>query len=163
MEHRIQIIALIFVTLLLAGCSRGAKVCAVCQRDECKAMAFRITLDSGKVIETCCPRCGLHYLEASKHRPRRLEATDFATGHWMDAVQAAFVSGSDFPGCAIPEARRDAQGCCMMKDYDRCLPSLVAFTDRAAAVGFQNQHGGQLLALAEISAKSVKTTSNMKE
>src|SRR5439155_470314 len=107
MEHRRQAVALICVTLLLAGCSRGAKVCAVCQRDECKAMAFRITLDNGRRIETCCPRCGMHYLESAKEQPRRLEATDFATGLWMDAAHVTFVSGSDLRGCAMLESRRD--------------------------------------------------------
>jgi hypothetical protein len=160
MAQRSQAVALIVVTLLLAGCGRGEKVCAVCHRDECKAMAFRITLESGKTIETCCPRCGIHYLETSKQQPRRLEATDFATGRWIEASTATFVSDSDVRGCAPMEMRRDAQGCCMMKEYDRCLPSLVAFADRAAALGFQNEHGGQLLVYAEISAKAVATRSN---
>ena len=37
--------------MMVAGCTRGAKVCAVCQRDECRAMAFRITLENGKKVE----------------------------------------------------------------------------------------------------------------
>jgi hypothetical protein len=153
MEHRSQTIALIFVTLLLlAGCTRGAKVCAVCQREECKAMAFRVTLESGKTVETCCPRCGLHYVQTMKRAARSFEATDFATGQWMDATKATFVSDSDVKGCAMPSARRDAQGCCLYVAYDRCLPSLVAFADRAAAVEFQKLHGGDLVAFAELSA-----------
>ena len=160
MERRTQALVLVLITLLLGSCGRGEKVCAVCQRDECKAMAFRIALDNGKTVETCCPRCGMHYLETSKQQPRRLEATDFATGNWIDASTATFVSDSDVRGCAPMETRRDAQGCCMMKEYDRCLPSLVAFADRTAAFGFQKKHGGQVLAFAEISAKSVATASN---
>ena len=151
MEYRFQIFAL--VCFLMAGCSRGPKVCEVCHRDECKAMAFRITLESGKTVETCCPRCGMHYLESTRQAPRRLEVTDFATGHWMEATQAVFVSGSDFHGCAMPETRRDAQGCCLMKAYDRCLPSLVVFADKSVAVEFQKQHGGELLASQELLGK----------
>jgi nitrous oxide reductase accessory protein NosL len=145
--------------LLVAGCSRGAKVCAVCQREECKAMAFRVTLDNGKTLETCCPRCGMHYVESMKQPARSLEATDFATGHWIDATKATFVSGSDMKGCAMPSARRDAQGCCLYVAYDRCLPSLVAFVDRSAAVEFQKQHGGDVLAFAELSANKTASVS----
>ena len=130
-----------------------AKTCAVCQRDECKAMAFRITLESGKTLETCCPRCGLHCLAGVKTAPRQVQATDFSSGKWIDARQAVYVSGSDAPGCAKPETRRDAQGCCMMKAYDRCLPSLVAFADKAVAVDFQKQHGGEVMAFQQLSTK----------
>jgi nitrous oxide reductase accessory protein NosL len=159
MAQRSQTIALIFVTLLLAGCGRAAKVCAVCQRDECKAMAFRVMLDNGKTVETCCPRCGMHYVESMKQPARGLEATDFATGHWIDATKATFVSGSDMKGCAMPAARRDAQGCCMYVAYDRCLPSLVAFADKPAAVEFQKQHGGDVRNFAELSANKSATVS----
>jgi nitrous oxide reductase accessory protein NosL len=152
MAQRSQTLALLFVALLLAGCDRGAKVCAVCQRDECKAMAFRVTLENGKTVETCCPRCGMHYVEAMKQPARSLEATDFTTGHWVDATKATFVSGSDMKGCAMPAAQRDAQGCCMYMAYDRCLPSLVAFADKPAAMEFQKQHGGDVQSFAELSA-----------
>ena len=153
MEQRSQTVALIFLALLLVGCSRGGKVCAVCQRDECKAMAFRMTLDNGKTVETCCPRCGVHYLESSGQHARALEATDFATGHWLDATKATFVSGSDVRGCAMPEPRRDAQGCCMYLQYDRCLPSLVAFADKPAAVEFQKQHGGEIVEFRNLTTR----------
>ena len=140
------------MTLLLAGCSRGVKLCAVCQRDECKAMAFRMTLEDGKTVETCCPRCGMHYLESSKQQPRRLEATDFATGRWIEASTATFVSDSDVRGCATMETRRDAQGCCLIKGYDRCLPSLVAFADVSRAEAFRKEHGGQRVSIQEVSS-----------
>ena len=160
MEQRSQTVALILgVAVLLAGCSRGGKVCAVCQRDECKAMAFRAALDNGKTVETCCPRCGLHYVETMKQPARGYEATDFATGRWIDATKATFVSGSDMKGCGMPEAHRDAQGCCMYLQYDRCLPSLVAFANKPAAVEFQRQHGGDVLTFAELSANKPTTVS----
>jgi hypothetical protein len=160
MEQRSQTVALLLVIVLLTGCSRGAKVCAVCQRDECKAMAFRMTLDNGKTIETCCPRCGLHYLEANQQHARSVEATDFATGQWLDATKAVFVSGSDVRPCAEPEPRRDAQGCCLYVAYDRCLPSLVAFADRSAAAEFQRLHGGEVQSFAELSAQKPAEVSN---
>jgi nitrous oxide reductase accessory protein NosL len=146
--------ASLVLTLLVVGCGRAQKVCAVCNREECTGMAFRVTLENGRVVETCCARCGMHYLESNQQRARAFQATDFATGQWTDAMKAVFVSGSDVRPCATPATRRDAQGCCMYMAYDRCLPSLVAFVDRQAALAFQKEHGGQLVALDTMGAKS---------
>ncbi len=48
------------------------------------------------------------------------------------------------------EAKRDAYGCCAVKGFDRCLPSLIAFATRDAAVAFQKQHGGELLTWEQV-------------
>jgi hypothetical protein len=123
------------------GCQRGPAHCAVCDRAECQAVAFRVTLPAGRKVETCCARCGLHYLNANS-AATRAEATDFPTGHWMDAGAAYYVSGSDVHPCASMKTQRDAQGCCVFKGYDRCLPSLVAFANEADARSFARQNGG---------------------
>ena len=146
-------LGLLLCVLLAAGCSRSPRMCAVCDRAECKGMAFRVTLENGKVVETCCPRCALHYLESNHQQARTMEATDFATGHWVDATHAVYVSDSDVHPCAEMNTMRDPQGCCLMKTYDRCLPSLVAFAAKDDASAFQKDHGGQLVALQEISRK----------
>lgn len=159
MEQRSQTVALIVVALaLVTGCGRGAKTCAVCAREECHGLAFRVTLESGQQVETCCARCGLHYVEAGNRRARSFEATDFATGKWIDAGNAVFVSGSDAHACASMESRRDAEGCCLMKTYDRCLPSLVAFASRDAALTFQKEHGGELIGFADLMSKPMQKT-----
>ncbi len=137
--------------LMLTGCARGPQTCAVCDRDECTGMGFRVTLESGKTITTCCPRCGLHY--GASQKVRAYGATDFSTGQSFDAAAATFVSGSDVHPCSRPGAMRDAQGCCAMTTYDRCLPSLVAFREREAAVAFQKKHGGELITFAELVSK----------
>lgn len=138
---------------VLVSCSRGPKTCQVCERKECAGMAFRVALANGKTVETCCPRCGLHYLESAKQQARSLSAADYASGQWIDASNAVYVSGSDVSHCAPLGAVRDMQGCCAIKNYDRCLPSLIAFRDRTAAQGFQKQHGGELLAFEQLTAK----------
>ena len=148
-----KLLVIIFCVALVAGCGRSEHVCAVCDRDECKGLAFRLTLENGKTVETCCPRCALHYLEANHVTARKMEATDFATGNWVEATQAVYVSESNVHPCAALEARRDPQGCCLMKTYDRCLPSLVAFAAQDQAAAFQKNHGGQLVAFQEIARK----------
>jgi hypothetical protein len=147
-------LSLVVVALLLAaGCSRGRKSCAVCDRAECQGLAFRVTLANGKTVETCCPRCGLHYLESAKQQARSLSATDHTTGEWIDATKAVYVSGSDVSHCTMNEAMRHTEGCCAIKNYDRCLPSLIAFRDKQAAAAFQKQHGGRLVGFQDIPAK----------
>jgi hypothetical protein len=156
MAHRSQTlgIALIAVLLALMSCARRPKSCEVCQRAECTGLAFRMELTTGKTVETCCPRCGLRYLRDNHREARTMEATDYTTGKWIDATKAVYVSGSDVMHCAAEATRRDAQGCCFFKAYDRCLPSLIAFQNEREAVAFQQQHGGQLVHLQEIAAQS---------
>jgi hypothetical protein len=142
----------LFFTMLVlfVGCQRAPKTCQVCQRDECRGLAFRITLTTGKTVETCCPRCGLYYLATAKQRAQSLAATDLSSGQWIDASKAVYVSGSAISPCASMEAKRDAYGCCAVKDFDRCLPSLIGFGTTAAAAAFQKQHGGELLTWEQI-------------
>jgi len=137
------LVCLLAVTAL--SCSRARESCPVCQREECKGFAFRVTLADGKTVSACCPRCGLQYLRSSNQQARALTATDFSTGQWIDATKAVYVSGSDVSHCAMNETRRDAYGCCYFKGYDRCEPSLIAFASKEQAESFLKQHGGKLL------------------
>ena len=148
-----RMIVLIFCAVVAAGCSKSTRMCAVCNREECNGLTFRVTLENGKVVETCCPRCGLHYLESTHQRARKMEATDFATGNWVDAANAVYVSDSNVHPCAELQTLRDPQGCCMLKTYDRCLPSLVAFAATEPAATFQKAHGGQIVGFQTVSAK----------
>jgi hypothetical protein len=148
-----KLLVTIFCAAFALGCARSPHVCAVCNRAECKGMAFRMTLENGKTVETCCPRCGLNYLETNHLTARKMEATDFATGNWIEATQAVYVSNSDVHPCASTQTRLDPQGCCLTKAYDRCLPSLVAFAAKDQAAAFQKEHGGQLVAFQEIARK----------
>ncbi|MCG3147717.1 MAG: hypothetical protein PCFJNLEI_01158 [Verrucomicrobiae bacterium] len=149
-----RITSLLLLALALAGCSREPRSCAVCQRAECKGLAFRVTLTTGKTVETCCPRCGLHYLETTQQQARSLQVTDLATGQWLDASQAVFVAGSEVSPCApSKEAVRDTHGCCAVKGFDRCNPSLIAFASADSARAFQKQHGGELLTWQQMNPK----------
>ena len=140
-----RIITSIALAFLLSSCSRHAGFCQVCGREECKGFAFRITLQNGKTVETCCPRCGLEYLRTSKEPVRTLEVMNYASGQWMDATKAIYVSGSDVSHCAMKDVRHDAYGCCYYKGFDRCEPSLIAFVSQADAATFNKQHGGSIV------------------
>ncbi|MCG3150132.1 MAG: hypothetical protein PCFJNLEI_03610 [Verrucomicrobiae bacterium] len=137
------------MAVAFVGCQRGPSQCSVCEREECKGLTFRITLPAKKTVETCCARCGLHYLAGSS-AAQKAEATDFSTGKWIDATTASYVSGSDVHPCATVNAQRDAQGCCVFKGYDRCLPSLVAFAKDTDAQAFARQRGGEVVTWVQL-------------
>jgi nitrous oxide reductase accessory protein NosL len=142
--------AALVAVLLVAACDRSPRTCSVCRREECTGFTYRMTLDDGKKVEACCARCGLTYLERHHVHPRRVEATDFASGRWIDGTRAIYVSGSDMSHCPVREGRRDTFGCCALKGYDRCLPSLLAFESRGAAETFRARHGGDLVTCAQL-------------
>ncbi len=131
---------------------RGARAsCAVCGRDECRALAFRVEYTDGHAQETCCARCASHAVAEQKGRTvAQLQATDFATGERVDARGAVYVEGSDFEHCSAPKAERGYPGCCLEMAYDRCLPSLIAFKTKEAAAGFVKDHGGRLKSFEDL-------------
>jgi len=130
--------------MALAGCS-ATSVCDVCRRDECAALAFRIEYEDGGVQQTCCPRCGSHAVaESEGRRVARLLARDFATGSSIDAREAFYVEGSDLEHCAAARKAPSSADCCRVLEYDRCLPSLVAFATPDQATAFVGDHGGWL-------------------
>ena len=144
-------VLLLVLTSLALSCSRGAHKCQVCDRDECRGVVFRVTVAGERAVETCCPRCGLHYLKSQNKKATMIEATDFSGGQKINAAKAVYVSGSDVSPCANLEARRDAFGCCAVKGFDRCMPSLIAFATRADAQSFQKQYGGDLQSWEQVS------------
>jgi len=138
--------------ILLASCRPAPKLCPACERPDCAGMTFNVTLASGKVIETCCPRCGAAVVRQQTAAPRALTASDFSSGQPVGATLAVYVVGSDVSHCAGMEMKRDAEGCCMFKGYDRCLPSTLAFATHDAAVDFQKKHGGALTTWSDVLA-----------
>jgi hypothetical protein len=138
--------------VLASACAGAAGECAQCGRMECRNMAFTVHLQGGKRVETCCARCGLHYLE-SEHPPvESLTARDFDGAGEIDATRAFYVDGSDVTPClaAGKPPLRDASGCCADPVYDRCLPSLIAFRSKQVAEAFAREHGGAVRGFAEI-------------
>lgn len=124
-------------------------VCDVCGRDACRAMTFVVSR-RGPDKKVCCPRCGLFYVA---HHPgtRALTATDFATGQPIDAAGAVYVEGSDASLCASPESNADPlHGTAAYARFDRCLPSVLAFSSEREAAAFIREHGGRVVSLDDL-------------
>lgn len=130
------------------ACGPAGAHCDVCDRDECTALAFRVEYTDGGAQTTCCPRCASHAVkeahEKSGRQVARLRARDFATGGEIDAREALYVEGSDVEHCMSRKEEPTPQSCCRVLTYDRCLPSLVAFSTRESAEAFIRDHGGEL-------------------
>ncbi len=132
-----------------------AGVCQICQRPIHGGTEFR--LDTGKRVEqACCPRCGMHFQISSPGMVRRAWATDLASGRMIPAELASYVEGGDVAYCTMHESsvQREPQGVAV-REFDRCLPTLVAFKTRDEAIAYQNQHGGRVLDYA-VALESVK-------
>jgi hypothetical protein len=71
---------------------------------------------------------------------------------------ASYVEGGDVQFCTHgnESMTREPEGV-SVRDFDRCLPTLVAFKTAQEAVTYQQQHGGRVLtysqALASVRAE----------
>jgi len=120
-------------------------LCRVCARGLHPGVTYRLELSAGKE-DACCPRCGMHYAIQHPGAVKKAWATDLTTGVFIEAESAYYVEGGDVEYCTMHSTpvEREPQGV-RVRDYDRCLPSLVAFSSRQEADAYQKQHGGQVL------------------
>lgn len=145
--NRTRTFLLILWAVTIAACAREQASCNQCGREECKNLAFAVYETGGRVEKTCCPRCALRYLAEERPAVSRLEVKAFDDASTLDATRAFYVEGSDIHPCAHPAGTNpptDERGCCLKTVYDRCEPSLVAFSDRSKATAFSREHGGFL-------------------
>jgi hypothetical protein len=63
-----------------------------------KVTTYRLTIQAGKVLEVCCPRCGL-YLKTVRDDILKNEVADFNSGAFLKAESAYYVEGSSVHLC----------------------------------------------------------------
>jgi hypothetical protein len=143
-----QIFAILLPVALLGGVgyylSQQVHLdCDICSRHLHEESSYKIYLSSGKVLDACCPRCGLRF-ERSNDDVVSAEVADFITGEFVPADEALYVEGSLVRLCAHDLAQRDGMGMLYRLVWDRCLPSLLAFESRQQAELFRRQNGGEI-------------------
>ena len=133
----------VLLAAVVGGCASHTPRCEACGRRECGNMTTTIERADGTMQRTCCPRCAAHVL-GSGPRATSITVRDFDTGRPIPVGQAVFVEGSDVHPCRglADSPPRDERGCCLRPAYDRCEPSVVAFTSTGAAGRFMERHGG---------------------
>lgn len=135
-----------FLTAALAACSVKPDLCWVCQREITPRVRVTLSLENGRRFHACCPRCALHFGTESGERVRRIEVSDYASDGTLLLKDAYLVEGSDETPCLKHHhTMTDEGGTPMQVCYDRCMPSLIAFGKRDAALAFLEEHGGTLI------------------
>jgi len=125
----------------------GNPVCAVCKRPLHQAQVFIVVSQQGREQRACCPRCGLRFAIESDACPH--QATDFSTGKLIPAETAYYLEGSDIMECCSSTTLRSDSGMICEMHYDRCMPSLVTFARADDAHGYQQEHAGRVIDLAQ--------------
>jgi hypothetical protein len=133
---------------------RSSHFCNACQRPV-HATSRTIAVSSGGSNATyCCPACALSEHQQTAKPLQLVELTDYLTGRPLPPAQAFLVRNSDVNSCRHDEAAPiTANKRPLHVHYDRCSPSILSFTDRAAATRFAAQHGGQVLPSSELAAQ----------
>lgn len=156
------ILGLVLLGAIFAAALWGAKqmyapspkICQVCSRAIHQGQEFTLTRTDGKQLIACCPRCGLHYALHHSGEVTRTVATDFASGETLAADQAVYVETTAVSFCSEHLVERGETGVEQLQ-WDRCMPSLVAFRTRDEAERFHRFYGGRLLSYQE-SVESVR-------
>jgi len=133
-----------------------ADLCQVCQRGLHAGVSFRLEMADGTTETACCPRCGMHFMIMNPGKARRAWATDLTSQNLISAESATYVEGGDVEYCTMHSTavQREPQGV-SVREYDRCLPTLVAFRTQTEAESYRVQHGGRILSY-EGAVESVK-------
>ena len=124
--------------------------CEICGRPLHSGHQATVVLKDGHVTQLCCPRCALHY-EVHRHgQAARILVSDRAMGVQIEAEKGFYAEGSDEQPChPTGDTAPREPGVEYSLEFDRCLPSLVAFKDESAAREFIRVHGGRLLTYAQ--------------
>lgn len=163
MKIRSILIGFLFLTVVTGGTYFAYRrlvlpgnQCDVCGREIHGGHDSIVLLKAGRQIRTCCPRCALHH---ERHNPGRVTGVlvaDHTTGVKIKAQDAVYLEGSDEMTCMpVSAAPPREPGIEYKTTYDRCVPSLLAFKDEAAAHSFLAVHGGRLLTYGQV-LESVK-------
>jgi len=144
--------------LSLSGCDRintwlHPTRCSLSGRTIHRGMGVRIQAEGHGPSRACCLRCVTAYSEQTGKSVRVRSVTDYV-GHAQVAPEKAFyVVDSHVTPCAGPRAEVTENRQQMpLRNWDRCVPSIIAFARRQDALEFQAQEGGTIESFGDIVA-----------
>lgn len=126
---------------------KPADVCPVCLRHEHRDSVVTFRAEGEEPTEACCLSCALSYGRQTGKPVTIVAVTDHVTGKPIDPSRAYFVIGSDVSPCTHAMPAEEPQPAVR---WDRCLPSILAFSSREAAETFSEQYGGRRRRLEEL-------------
>lgn len=133
----------------------NADLCFACRRMVHPEMRT-IAVVNGHARIFCCPACALSEHEQVGRPVRVTEVTGFLTGARLAPDNTFVVRGSDVNMCARKRELLDADKRRAGMQYDRCLPSMLAFRMRSDAEEFAREHGGEVLPFRRIVSAYVR-------
>ena len=104
----------------------------------------------GKEARFCCPACALTTAQQTGKPVRVLRLTDFYPHQPLDPAKAFLVRGSEMNLCTHPHPLVSEEKQPFDVHFDRCAPSILAFRSREEADAFRQEHGGEVLQIADL-------------
>ena len=98
----------------------------------------------------CCPTCALSEGVQTHSTVRFEQIADSETGHPLRPIDAFAVEGSGVIPCLRPHELANRDGLVVPMDFDRCSPSIIAFSSRSSAEKFASEYGGRVDTLLQI-------------
>ena len=155
---RVGVVVVIALALLLGYVglqmldSERDRTCAACGRPV-HSHAKVVGLVDEEPRTFCCAACLLMDHHQTGQNIEVVELTDYSTHIALDPDEAFLVVGSRVNHCLRHEPVLDQQRAASRLDFDRCSPSVLAFSSEAAARAFAVKNGGRLSRFGELAAK----------
>jgi len=130
--------------------------CPICQRHEHGDSLVKLQVKGEGEIGACCLGCALSYARQTSKPVTILSVTNHETGKPLPPDTATFVVGSDVSPCTHDAQQLRLEGEAVPVQWDRCLPSILAFASRASADAFHAQHGGRLRSFQELTQQATE-------
>ena len=138
---------------------RQAKVCPFSGREIHPQTRALVTI-GGRSYETCCVRCAIIEAQQTGKPLGVRKVADFETRKLIDPESAWFVENSGVNLCMrmAPAVKSPGRESVYVRTFDRCSPSVLAFSSEQQARAFIAQHGGILKRIADLRVEAAKTT-----
>jgi len=133
-----------------------ASSCAACNRPLHSESAVWADVD-GESQQFCCVACAIWVERQTGAEVTVTRVSDYASTAVLEPSEATFVAGSNVNHCLRQHSVFDPQRTTLdhgkepgSLEFDRCSPSILAFSSRSAAAQFAAREGGRLSTLAEL-------------
>lgn len=123
--------------------------CYACQREIHSSVKVVADLPVGTAT-FCCLACAISEQQQIHRQIRFLSVADFVSGRMVEPESAIYLAGSEVNMCHQAHQQPSAEHQPMPEAFDRCSPSILAFTNREAADSMRRQHGGEVLVFNQL-------------
>lgn len=135
--------------LFLLWQTRSPAACPLCHR-EIHAASRTVIEIRGERKVVCCIRCAITAESQEGVPVKLLEVSDFSSGKPLRPQSAWYVANTPVILCDHHQSPMDEHKQPLMRVYDRCEPSIFAFSTATDASSFAARQGGEVARLDQI-------------